>query len=705
MRFAVDVGGTFTDLVIEGDDGAITIHKAPTTPHDPVQGVLEVVARAAAAKAMSSTALLGTCSVFMHGTTRAINAVLTGTTAKTALLATRGHPDMLLLREGGRREPFNWTHGYPDGYIPRALTFEIPERIGSQGEVVLRLDEKAVIGVIDRLEDLEVEAVAVCLLWSIANPDHELRIGALLDKHLPGIPYTLSHQLNPTLREYRRASSTAIDASLKPLMASYLAELETSLRKAGFAGRLLTVTSSGGMIDAADMAAKPIHSINSGPSMAPIAGRYFAELDGGTDTAVISDTGGTSYDVSLVRKGRVPFTRETWLGQEFSGHITGFPAVDVRSIGAGGGSIAWIDPGGLLRVGPQSAGADPGPVCYSRGATEPTVTDACLVLGYIDPDFFLGGAMVLDKAAAERAVRTQVALPLGLELSQAAAAIMAVTTERMVQSIEEITIMQGLDPRQAVLVGGGGAAGLNAVAIARRLGCRRIVIPDVGAALSAAGALMSDLQGEFSAAFFSNTADFDVSGANRILEGLGRSCDDFVSRSAMPKATAVTEFIAEARYSHQVWQIEVTLRTDRFRSGADVKALVQDFHALHEEIYATRDERSPVEIVNLRARVRCPLPKSELGQRRVDVQPGRTASRRLYFRETGPVDAEVWRLEAMAIGHEVDGPAVIESPFTTIVVDPGASAVRRPSGTVVIAPGALTESVRGVAAAARAGIS
>jgi len=252
------------------------------------------------------------------------------------------------------------------------------------------LDEAAVLEVIRALVDRQVEAVAVCLLWSIANPTHELRVGELLSKHLPGVPYTLSHRLNPTLREYRRASSTAIDASLKPIMTTYLRSLSGRLREAGFAGRLLMVTSNGGILDADAVAEAPIHAINSGPSMAPVAGRYYA-LQAAADTAVVADTGGTSYDVSLVRRGSIPWTRETWLGRPYVSHMTGFPSVDVKSVGAGGGSIAWVDDGGLLYVGPQSAGSVPGPVCYGRGGIQPTVTDAALVLGYLDPEFFLRG--------------------------------------------------------------------------------------------------------------------------------------------------------------------------------------------------------------------------------------------------------------------------------------------------------------------------
>jgi N-methylhydantoinase A len=281
-----------------------------------------------------------------------------------------------------------------------------------------------------------------------------------------------------------------------------MAGLSQRLRESGFAGRVLVVTSQGGVMDADDVANAPIHLINSGPSMAPVSGRWFAVQDEGNDTAVIADTGGTTYDVSLVRRGRIPWSRETWIGQPFRGHMTGFPSVDVRSIGAGGGSIAWIDDGGMLHVGPNSAGAVPGPACYGQGGSKPTVTDAALVLGYIDPDFFLGGSMTLAPEAAEAAIARDVAAPLGLTLDEAAAAMIAVATENMVQAILDITVNQGIDPREAVLVGGGGAAGLNSVLIARRLETPRLLIPEVGAALSAAGALMSDLTAQFHATLF-----------------------------------------------------------------------------------------------------------------------------------------------------------------------------------------------------------
>jgi N-methylhydantoinase A len=336
MRLACDTGGTFTDLVVEDGD-RIQFFKASTTPDDPVRGVLDSIKLAADHYGVATRELLARATAFVHGTTRAINAILTGSTAKTAFLTTEGHRDVLVIREGGRIEPFNFRVPYPEPYVPRRLTFEIPERVNAEGRVLKPLDEAAVLAVVERLKALKVEAVGVCLLWSIVNAQHERRLGELLAKHLPGVPVTLSHELNPTLREYRRASATVIDASLKPLMFAYLDGLTNRLRDAGFNGRTLMVTSQGGIMDAEAVARAPIHSINSGPAMAPVAGRFYAGRDFGNAIAIVADTGGTSYDVSLVRDGRIPWTRETWLGQRFRGHMTGFPSVDVKSIGAGGG--------------------------------------------------------------------------------------------------------------------------------------------------------------------------------------------------------------------------------------------------------------------------------------------------------------------------------------------------------------------------------
>jgi N-methylhydantoinase A len=696
MRFAVDTGGTFTDLVIEDDAGNLSVYKSPTTPEDPVRGILDVLSAAAESRGVELESLLRRGTMFIHGTTRAVNAIVTGATARTAFLTTAGHPDVLVFREGGRTNPFDYTRPYPDPYVTRALTFEIPERIGAAGEVVRPLDEPAVLEVIARLREHSVEAVGVCLLWATVNPDHERRVGTLLAENLPAVPVTLSHALNPTLREYRRASSTVIDASLKPLMTDYLRSLEARLRDAGFGGRVLMVTSNAGVLDAARVADEPIHSINSGPAMAPVAGRHFAQLDGSTDTAIIADTGGTTYDVSLVRRGRIPTTRETWLGEPYFGHMTGFPSVDIKSIGAGGGSIAWVDEGGLLHVGPQSAGAVPGPVAYGRGGTQPTVTDASLVLGYIDPDYFLGGQMALDVEGAGQAIDRHVAGPLDMGRDAAAAAILTLATDQMVMAIKEITVNQGVDPTTAVLVGGGGAAGLNSVAIAARLGCRQLIIPQVGAALSAAGGLMSDLKADYAATFVASTASLDREEANRVIGVLRGRCEAFIAEAGADAAQSSIELSLEARYPHQVWELEVPLRVERFSPRDDVEQFRSDFHAMHQDVFAVHQPEAQIEILSMRARVSCRLRDSERVQiSRAEAGEVAVSKRRVYFTDVGWMDAQVLHFSAMAEDESIEGPAIIESPFTTVVVDPGATACRSASGSLVLT--VATESREGQA--------
>ncbi|MDH3688270.1 MAG: hydantoinase/oxoprolinase family protein [Gammaproteobacteria bacterium] len=692
MRLSTDVGGTFTDLVIEDQDGLLRQFKAATTPDDPVKGVLAVVDTAAQDFGVSSEELLATTNLFVHATTRATNAILTGQTARTALLTTQGHPDVLLLREGGRTEPFNNTVPYPEPYVPRSLTFEVEERIGSRGEVVLPLNESAVLEVVQQLKAAQVEAIGVCLIWSIVNPQHELRVGELLSQHLPDIAHTLSHRLNPCLREYRRASSTCMDASLKPIMSHYLNTLEMRLRDAGFNGRLLTVTSQGSVIDAADMAAAPVHSIKSGPSMAPVAGRFYSSKDATADTAIVADTGGTTYDVSLVRRAEIPWTRETWLGERLRGHMTGFPSVDVRSVGAGGGSIAWVDVGGMLHVGPRSAGSVPGPVCYAKGGTEPTVTDAALVLGYIDPQNFLGGAIPLDVAGATQAIQAQIGDPLVLDQYAAADAILSLVSENMVQAIEDITINQGMDPQDAVLVGGGGAAGLNVVRIARRLRCSRIVIPGVGAALSAAGALMSDLATEFSTTRFITSERFEFDAVNEVLRKLEQQCREFLSGAGTDVLEHVIEFSVEARYPHQVWEVEVPLQASELTSQSELDQLVENFHRVHEELFSYRDVGSIIELVTWRARARAKLPRSNSTQvYEYQSHTPQQWQRLAYFPEIGQVEALVQDFQSMKPGAPIEGPAVIESNFTTVVVDPGAVVERTPAGSLSIVPSIMEE--------------
>lgn len=685
MRLACDTGGTFTDLIVEDDSGQLGMYKASTTPADPVQGVIDALQLAADDAAVSLADYLARADSFIHGTTHAINAVITGRTARTALLTTQGHPDILVLREGGRAEPFNFTIAYPEPYIPRALTFEVPERVSADGKIVRALDEAAIVATCAKLREAKVEAVAVALLWSVANDAHEQRVREILRQHLPSVPVTLSSELNPTIREFRRASSAAIDASLKPLMASYLGSLSRRLKDAGFMGRLLVLTSQGGMVDADEIAASPIRAINSGPSLAPIAGKYFGELAKPGADIVVADTGGTTYDVSLVRGGRIPLTRDAWIGQPFRGHLTGFPSVDVQSVGAGGGSIAHVDKGGLLRVGPQSAGSTPGPVCYARGGSEPTLTDACVALGYVDPDYFLGGKMWLDREAARHAIKDRVADPLGMSVEEAAAAIVTLATENMASAIADITVNQGIDPRHSVLIGGGGAAGLNSIFIARRMNIPRLVIPEVGAALSAAGALMSELAADYRAVEYMVTTNFDMARANEILGGLRRKGEAFLAETAGASFDPQIELSVEARYEQQVWEIEVPLSFDHFSSESDIGKLAEAVHRSHERIFAFRDEGSAIEIIGWSARASCRVHQHIIGRMKPHAREAeRAGTRRVYFGGSGFCDAAVVPFATLAVDQVHEGPALIESPFSSVVADPGSVFWRTNDGSLVI---------------------
>lgn len=687
MRFATDTGGTFTDLVVEDDEGAIRLYKAATVPSDPVKGVLDALTLAAEDRSMDLPSMLARGELFIHGTTHAINAIITGRTAKTALLVTKGHRDMMIFREGGRLEPFNHAALFPKPFVPRSMTFEVEERLLAGGEVQTPLDEAHLLGVIDQLRAAEVEAVAVCLLWSTMNPAHELRVGELLAQHLPGVPVSLSHAVNPTLREFRRASSTAIDASLKPIMSRYMGGLTQRLLDAGFAGEVMVLTSSGGLMAGHDVAEHPVRIINSGPSMAPIAGRHYTNLDAPGSSVIVADTGGTTYDISLVRDGIVPMTRELWIGEPILGQLVGYPSVDVKSVGAGGGSIASVDAGGLLHVGPASAGSVPGPVCYSRGGTEPTVTDASVVLGYVDPDFFLGGKMKLDRDGAYAAIAEKIAKPLNISVELAAWHILQLATQNMVQAIVDITVAQGIDPAQSVLIGGGGAAGLNSVFIARKLGCETLIIPETGAALSAAGALMSDIVSEYSTSLFLSTASFDFDSAQAALSNLRAQCDAFAARSGADAASTDISVIAEARYENQVWDIDVPVPGGRLDTDADVAAFREAFDRAHETIFTIRDSGSQVEIVGLRATVRCKL-REEANFRLASegATVDRPATRKTFFEDSGWTDAAIHYLEKLPVDQENHGPAIIESNFTTIVVDPKATFRRTPSGSLIIHP-------------------
>ena len=675
------MGGTFTDIVLETADG-LTIQKAPTTPDDPFEGILDGISRMAVViGASSARRLLQSVGTIVHGTTRATNAILTGTTAKTAFITTKGHPDVLVFRIGGREDPFRHDREFPAPYVPRSLTFEVDERIDYRGEVITPLARASVDAAVAGLLEQHAEAVGVCLLWSVANGAHELVVRDAIEAAAPHIHVTLSHECNPVMREYHRASAACIDASLKPLMSEYLADLRRRLADAGFDGRLLVASAAGGLTEPEWLAASPIHSIGSGPALAPVAGRHYAAHESGAANAVVVDAGGTSFDVSVVRNGTVPRTRETWLGGRFVGHLTGFPSIDVRTTGSGGGSIARVDSGGLITVGPQSAGSVPGPACYGRGGSLPTVTDAAIVLGYLDPRRLRVLGIDADVHAACRAIDEHIGERLGLSLEAAADAVIRVVTEQMVHAVEEVTVEQGLDPRDAVLVSGGGAAGFNIVSIAARLGCRRLVIPGTSTALSATGGLMSEIVAERAVALYVRSNDFDSERVNHALGDLVARCNEWIAATGLRADDAAIEILAEARYPGQVWELELPVHTRHFSGADSIERLREDFHRHHEAMFAVCDPDSPVEVVGWRARVRSPSGGGGEPRLAAGFESDEQSRRRIYLGGHGWVNAPV--VGSAAIGG-VPGPAVLELLGTSILLQEDTFATRSPAGAILV---------------------
>jgi N-methylhydantoinase A len=672
-EIAVDVGGTFTDLVIKDGKGTVSAFKSPTTPENIVDGTLNAVTQAATALGTTSAAIMSSCRKFAFGTTAATNAVLEGKGARTGLLCTRGHRDVLLIREGGKEDTYNIDIDYPPPYVPRRLTLEISERIDAEGGVVKPLDEAGARDAIQRLLDEKVDAIAVAFLWSIANPVHERRVAELIEEMAPGLAYSLSHVVSPSVREYRRTSATALDASLKPIVDKAVRTLDGRLKAAGFAGVLTLVTSSGGQTSTEDVIRKPIHLCFSGPSAAPESGRRFAqveEIEGGRIITV--DMGGTSFDVSIVSDWEISMHRDGVI----AGHSFGVPSVEVLTIGAGGGSLARVDTGGLIHTGPQSAGSRPGPACYGRGGMRATVTDANLVRGFLNADSFAGGTMALDIDAAKAAMHEDVCEPLGLDLDEAADLVCLTCDQAMVGAIEDITIKRGIDPRDYIMVAGGAAAGLHAVAIARELDINEVIVPRFAGVLSAFGILTSNVKNMYGRSLLTRSDTFDFGATNAVLAELKAESEVYLEQMGIPPEDRRVEFTVEARYPGQIWQITLPLTVETFAAETDVAAMVEDFHALHERLYSVRSPGDPVEIVEINARAVGQLPEVPLPYMKpADGVPQPLGYRSAYFRELGRVDRlPVYRGADLGAGSEIEGPALIEEPLTAIVVPPRAVA-------------------------------
>jgi N-methylhydantoinase A len=673
FRVGIDIGGTFTDCVVHAADGTAIIVKSPSTPGAFATGFMNSLRLAAGRFDLSLDAFLARTGVIVHGTTVSTNAVVTRATAPTGLIATRGHPDVLTLREAPRKKAWNWRLDFPEPFIPRNRTVEVGGRIDSLGNEVEPLVEADVVDAVKRLRQAGVEAIAVSLLWSFVNPIHEKRVAEIIEREWPGVPVSLGHRVNPIPREYRRTIATAIDASLRPVVNAYVEELTQALARAGFHGRLLIANCSGGMMPPEEIIASPIQSVMSGPTMAPVAARHAAP---GQDV-IVADMGGTTFDVAAIRGGQILVTPEAMI---YEHDMLGLPKVDVRSVGSGGGSIAWVDNGGLLHVGPQSAGARPGPACYGTGGTEATVTDANVVLGIIDPDFFLGGSIHLDRTLSEAAVG-RVARQLGVGVMEAAYAIHSTSNHNMIGAIEDITVNEGINPRDSLIVTGGGATGCHIAGMAQALGLPRFMVPRLSAGLSAQGGLVSDMRWQISASLYSDSEDFSFDKVNSTFDSLTERCVAFLERSAVAVRDRHIEAAFMGRYQFQSWEIEVPfhLPAGGHLSQEDLPPLVAAFHDMHRRIYGIADEGNMVEFISWKTTaVGRTNPTPSARPPATDIAgstPLAKAMRPVCFASgTSPVAVPVYAGSACHDGAAIPGPAVIEEDTTTLLLLPGMTA-------------------------------
>jgi N-methylhydantoinase A len=510
------------------------------------------------------------------------------------------------------------------------------------------------------------------------NPAHELRVRELLEREWPGIPVTLSHEINPIPREYRRTISAAINASLHPVVAAYVTRLATALRAAGYPRELLIGNCIGAMMPPEEIVRRPIYSVMSGPTLAPVAA---LELTPASDVIVV-DMGGTTFDVSAVRGRQIVVTPESTFGLE----MLGIPKIDVRSVGAGGGSIASVDSGGLLKVGPRSAGAHPGPACYGRGGSQPTVTDANLVLGIIDPGYFLGGRMALDRERAEQAVGV-IAEELHLPLLGAAWAIYSTINHSMIAAIEDVTINEGIDPRESYMISGGGATACHIGDMARIIGIKRFMIPKLAAGLSAYGGLLSDLGWEETATLHTTSRHFDAVAVEALLAELTRRGQAFLERAGVAPAARSFRYAFQARYQFQSWDIEVGFeRPPKALSAADLAALTASFHAQHERIYTIKDPAETVEFTTWKVRASGDTGGSRRRGRVLAQQSGDPPTRgvRAVYLGDGTRELPVYDGAALGSGAQIRGPAIIEEATTTVLLLEDHVATTDPYGNYLV---------------------
>jgi N-methylhydantoinase A len=662
VRIGIDVGGTFTDVVIVEEGGAQLAFKSPSNPTDPEAGVLAGLELAARRMGLDRPTLLRRCEIFVHGSTIATNILLERKGARVGLLTTKGFRDWLEIRRGLRPDPWNHREPFPAALVPRSLRLAVDERLDQTGAIVSALDEASVREAAAKFRAAGVESVAVCLLHAYRNPVHERRVAELLAPELPTIPVSLSSTVAPVLGEYERGSTAVVNAYVAPRVVPYLRALETRLGSEGLRPRILLIQSNGGAATVEEIAERPVQLVLSGPAAGIGALRYFAS-DSGAENVISIEIGGTSCDVTLARSGDVATTDLL----DVDGFAVLTPAVEIHTVGAGGGTIARVDAAGLLRAGPEGAGARPGPACYGLGGDHPTVTDCQLVLGRLKPGPYAGGAISLDLARAVDAIRTKVASPLGIGVEEAAAGILRLVEQTIQHAVERVSIERGYDPRGFTLVACGGAGPLHGPPTARRLGCRDLYVPRLAGVFCAFGMCNADIRQDHVRSWLAEIDDPADAGLGRLRSAVAEmrsAASERLERQGFAPDRIAVLVSLDMRYAGQ--QSPICVAVDRL----DRDCLIATFEREHLRLYGHLQPSGSVEIVNLRVTGighLPPLATPEAGGATLLAEP--IAMRQVWLdAERGWTETPVYAGDEMRPGHILEGPAVIEEGTTTILL-------------------------------------
>ena len=665
IKMGIDVGGTFTDLVVIDDrDGRINLTKVPSTPKSPDQAVLNGIEKVSQLFAIDPREI----DFLMHGTTVATNAIIERKGVDTAVVVTQGFRDVLHIARQVRPKLYNFFERRPDPLVPRHLRFEVPERILHTSEVLCSLDEDAMRRVAKQIGDLRIQVVAVCFLHSYTNPCHEELAREILQETIPGVKVCISSDILPEYKEYERASTTVINAYVMPIVEAYLQRIATRLKEKRVRSALHIMQSNGGLMTSVAAGQKSVHTVLSGPAAGVLGGVAMCKMLG-EDNIITIDMGGTSFDVSLACNGEPTFTSES----EIDGHIIKVPMLDIKTLGAGGGSIAWVDAGGALQVGPQSAGADPGPACYGRAGRQPTVTDANLVLGYLNPNYFAGGEMGLDVELARTAIEEQIAQPMAMETEVAAEGILTVVNATMIRGIRLVSVERGHDPRGFALVCFGGAGPVHAVRLAKDLNISKVIVPEAPGVNCAMGLLMADFRHDHSRTFLHRLHNLDPQRLTEAFSELEARATAQMMQDGLRENEIVFQRSGDLRYIGQGYELEVPFPRRADAAETDLRSICELFSHIHEENYGYRMSDDAVEAVNLRLTSVGILSKPKITEERPagDDPSSALKEHRTVFMDGTFLKVPVYDRSKLRRGNRLDSPAIIEQLDSTTVVFAG----------------------------------